>query len=170
MNKKEKETIYRIKKSNVLSNLKSRKRINIVDEEGYYLNPNPCYWCHESLPDVTYDFGDFDEYDVFFLCEKCTMKLKNMTMKVLEIELKPVYNGLSLRFKVLERDGFQCVYCGRNPLEDKVKLHVDHVIPKSKGGLDVMENLVTACTDCNLGKTDRLIKLSKHIKYYIKGE
>lgn len=55
-----------------------------------------------------------------------------------------------LRFRVLARDQFTCQYCGRT--SQQIELHVDHVIPRSKGGLDVIENLKTACRDCNLGK------------------
>jgi hypothetical protein len=56
----------------------------------------------------------------------------------------------ALRFQVLRRDGFTCTYCGRRPPD--VELHVDHEIPYSGGGLTVLENLRTACRDCNLGK------------------
>lgn len=59
------------------------------------------------------------------------------------------------RFGILTRDGFQCLYCGRTAAHDRVRLHVDHVIPKSKGGSDADENLVTACKDCNLGKHNK---------------
>lgn len=54
------------------------------------------------------------------------------------------------RFAVLRRDGFRCRYCGRGP--DEARLHVDHVQPRSAGGGEELENLVTACQDCNLGK------------------
>ena len=54
-----------------------------------------------------------------------------------------------IRFKVLERDGFKCCYCGRNPIEDNIKLEADHIIPKSKGGKYTMDNLITACNECN---------------------
>ncbi len=54
------------------------------------------------------------------------------------------------RFKILRRDGFACVYCGRRA--PRVTLEVDHRIPRSKGGLDVPSNLVAACWDCNRGK------------------
>lgn len=57
------------------------------------------------------------------------------------------------RFEVLQRDGFRCRYCGNGP--EDVRLHVDHVHPKSKGGSDELDNLVTACSDCNVGKLDR---------------
>lgn len=60
----------------------------------------------------------------------------------------------SLRFEIFKRDGFKCVYCGRNPKEDGIKLHIDHVIPKSKNGKETLSNLVTACSECNIGKKD----------------
>lgn len=60
-----------------------------------------------------------------------------------------------LRFKVLKRDNFKCVYCGKSPATDSnVELHVDHIIPWSKGGETVIENLQTLCSKCNLGKSD----------------
>ena len=59
----------------------------------------------------------------------------------------------SLRFVVLRRDGFTCTYCGRRPPD--VVLHVDHIVPRSKGGGNALTNLRTACVDCNLGKSDR---------------
>lgn len=55
-----------------------------------------------------------------------------------------------LRFKVLSRDNYTCRYCGAKAPD--VKLHVDHVIPKARGGRDELSNLVTACETCNLGK------------------
>ncbi len=66
-------------------------------------------------------------------------------------------HGVRLRFFILQRDGFKCIYCGRNPREDGCKLEVDHMIPKSKGGKDHPNNLVTACVDCNQGKSDVLL-------------
>ncbi len=54
------------------------------------------------------------------------------------------------RFEVLKRDDHTCQYCGAKA-PDAV-LHVDHVIPKSLGGSNKPENLLTACKDCNAGK------------------
>ena len=68
--------------------------------------------------------------------------------------------GKRLRFQVLQRDSFRgihrCVICGRSPQKHGVVLHVDHIVPWSRGGLTVLENLQTACEDCNLGKSDFL--------------
>lgn len=61
--------------------------------------------------------------------------------------------SLALRYKVLCRDRFRCQICGRSPAKDiGVELHVDHIIPWSKGGQNTEENLRALCFDCNLGK------------------
>ena len=63
--------------------------------------------------------------------------------------------SLRLRFKVLSRDGFKCCSCGASPAKDSsVELQVDHIVPWSKGGETVIENLQTLCSKCNLGKSD----------------
>ena len=63
-----------------------------------------------------------------------------------------------LRFKVLARDNFKCCACGASPAKDPaVELHVDHIIPWSKGGETELENLQTLCSKCNLGKSDLML-------------
>ena len=62
-----------------------------------------------------------------------------------------------LRFEILMRDNFTCQYCGRNP-QDGCKMMIDHIHPKSKGGKDAISNLITACEECNLGKSDKILK------------
>jgi 5-methylcytosine-specific restriction endonuclease McrA len=57
-------------------------------------------------------------------------------------------------YLILKRDKFKCIYCGKTSIEDGVKLHLDHVHPKSKGGQDIAENLVTSCKQCNISKQD----------------
>ena len=56
-----------------------------------------------------------------------------------------------LRYEVLRRDNYTCRYCGAfAPLAILV---VDHVTPRKHGGPDKLENLITACQDCNSGKS-----------------
>lgn len=64
---------------------------------------------------------------------------------------------ISLRFAILKRDNFTCQYCRRTSWGDGVKLEVDHIIPRSKGGRDHPTNLATACHDCNRGKGTSLV-------------
>lgn len=62
-----------------------------------------------------------------------------------------------IRFQVLTRDDSRCQYCGRGIAE--VPLEVDHRVPRSAGGTDAIDNLVTACRDCNRGKyTERITR------------
>lgn len=56
-----------------------------------------------------------------------------------------------LRFEVFKRDEFVCQYCGKHP-PDAV-LECDHIIAVANGGTDAEENLITACFDCNRGKS-----------------
>ena len=60
----------------------------------------------------------------------------------------------STRYKILVRDGFKCRYCGSSPL-DGARLHVDHIVPVSRGGSNDEGNLCAACSDCNHGKGNR---------------
>lgn len=60
------------------------------------------------------------------------------------------------RKNILKRDRHKCQYCDKSD-----KLTIDHVIPKSRGGKDIWENLVTACTTCNHIKGNRTPKEAK---------
>lgn len=62
---------------------------------------------------------------------------------------------LKLRFSILQRDNFCCVYCGRSSKESE--LQVDHKYPKGKGGKSNSDNYVTACKECNIGKSDSIL-------------
>lgn len=79
----------------------------------------------------------------------------------------------TLRWKILERDGFTCRYCGRSA--PSVPLEVDHIIPLEDGGTDDETNLATACWPCNHGKaglkmvTRRLIRTSQPRTIYPHG-
>jgi 5-methylcytosine-specific restriction endonuclease McrA len=57
------------------------------------------------------------------------------------------------RRALFARDGWRCVYCGTNG----GRLTLDHVVPRSRGGESVWENVVTSCAPCNLRKGDRLL-------------
>ncbi|MDP3952616.1 HNH endonuclease [Microbacterium sp.] len=56
-----------------------------------------------------------------------------------------------LRFEIFRRDNHTCRYCGS--ASPDVPLTIDHVVPVALGGNDEPSNLVTACTDCNAGKS-----------------
>ncbi|MCK6123928.1 HNH endonuclease [Microbacterium sp. EYE_5] len=60
-----------------------------------------------------------------------------------------------MRIDVLQRDGRRCRACGATA--DDATLHIDHIIPVSRGGLTEMSNLQVLCQSCNLGKSNRFV-------------
>ncbi len=65
------------------------------------------------------------------------------------LELEPVPD--TIRYMVLKRDR-RCVLCGEDGTE--YRLEVDHIVPRSKGGSNDLENLQTLCRRCNGGKSN----------------
>ncbi|MBX3309702.1 MAG: HNH endonuclease [Cryobacterium sp.] len=61
----------------------------------------------------------------------------------------------TMRLRVLERDGWQCSYCGR-PIEGS-DATADHVTPLDKGGVSEDWNLVAACRKCNGTKSNKVL-------------
>jgi 5-methylcytosine-specific restriction endonuclease McrA len=66
--------------------------------------------------------------------------------------------SIGLRFKVFQRDRFRCQLCGQSPATElSCKLHVDHIVPFSKGGKTTFENLRALCAECNIGRSNRSV-------------
>jgi len=73
-----------------------------------------------------------------------------------QLESRPPAQGCfrltTKRMGLLKRDGYRCVYCGRDFLasvESMLLFTVDHLIPKAAGGTAANSNLVSACAPCN---------------------
>ena len=62
---------------------------------------------------------------------------------------------------VIVRDGFKCAYCGN----DRERLTIDHIIPKSRGGTTDFENCVSSCKPCNNKKGN---KMPSEARMYLK--
>ena len=97
------------------------------------------------------------------VCQPSRKKLKTPGEITRPPVSKPVKNTASrkipdkLRYQVLKRDNFKCCACGASPAKDpSVELHIDHILPFSKGGETTLENLQTLCSKCNLGKSNTL--------------
>lgn len=60
-----------------------------------------------------------------------------------------------LRSAVAERDCAQCRYCHLRQVGQVAVFHVDHVVPKSKGGTTVIGNLALQCPHCSLRKSSK---------------
>lgn len=100
--------------------------------------------------------GDvFSEEEIRTMVE--TIKQENIMRSSEEYRRKMERRRVTdkLRYQILRRDGFRCQLCGASQA-DGVRLHVDHIIPVSKGGTSDVENLRTLCDRCNLGKGDQM--------------
>jgi len=63
---------------------------------------------------------------------------------------RPYKNVVMTRQNIFKRDHGVCQYCG-----SRERLTIDHVVPKSRGGKSIWDNLVTACQRCNSLKGDQ---------------
>jgi len=93
-----------------------------------------------------------------YCCKGCRLDAERRKYKD-RVYISSSYEAfLKTRFIVFSRDDFRCVYCGRNPQVDGVTLEVEHITPRVKGGVNNIDNYVTACRECNAGKGDILLE------------
>lgn len=85
------------------------------------------------------------EYDFEVRSPNLSMPLPSVVS--LKTFVKPSRSPAFTRFNVFLRDRFECQYCGIDN-----DLTFDHLIPRSRGGQTTWENVVTACSSCNLRK------------------
>jgi 5-methylcytosine-specific restriction endonuclease McrA len=69
------------------------------------------------------------------------------------IDIRQRQNRVTNRHRIFARDHYRCQYCGRRGTA--FDLTLDHILPKSRGGRTVADNLVTSCKACNNRKGDR---------------
>lgn len=106
----------------------------------------------DSVRDVFLDRVNIvSEYEREIRSPSFSMKLPSVIS--LKNFIKPSQHPNFTRFNVFLRDKFSCLYCG-----EKGNLTFDHLIPKSKGGITSWENVVTACTSCNVKKGNKFCK------------
>ena len=76
-----------------------------------------------------------------------SLEIRLPSVVSLKTFVKPARHPAFTRFNVFLRDRFSCQYCGSR--ED---LTFDHLLPRSRGGHTTWENVVAACSGCNLRK------------------
>jgi len=82
-----------------------------------------------------------------------TTEIRIPSVVVLKDYVKPQKRVAFTRFNLFLRDEFRCQYCG-----GRGELTFDHVIPRARGGKTTWENVVAACSSCNLKKGSRLLR------------
>lgn len=80
-----------------------------------------------------------------------TFEMRVPSVVSLKSYVKPALYPAFTRFNVFLRDRFSCQYCG-----SKSELTFDHVIPRSRGGQTRWDNVVAACSPCNLAKANSM--------------
>ena len=93
------------------------------------------------------------EYDEVVRSQRHEIRMPSVV--VLKDYVKPRKRVAFTRFNLFLRDEFACQYCGA-----RGDLTFDHVVPRSKGGITSWENVVAACSPCNLKKANRPLSRS----------
>jgi len=104
-------------------------------------------WCWQDAVKAAFmDRVDIvAEYDEYVRSPSTRIRIPSVV--VLKDYVKPQKRVAFTRFNLFLRDGFLCQYCG-----SKGDLTFDHVVPRASGGVTSWENVVAACSRCNLKK------------------
>lgn len=97
-----------------------------------------------------------DRVDIVAEYDDCvhspTTTLRIPSVVVLKDYVKPQKKVAFTRFNLFLRDEFRCQYCG-----SKGELTFDHVVPRAAGGVTSWQNVVAACSPCNLRKGSKAL-------------
>lgn len=104
----------------------------------------------------SYEYLEHRNQELKFINYECTLREYHS-----KNQRKLMTKGL--RKKIITRDNYTCQICGKY-MPDEVGLHVDHIIPVSKGGKTVLSNLQVLCSKCNGNKSNKSsdIDISKY--------
>ena len=108
---------------------------------------------------ATYDFDDWKELSKAYQRNDCieTVTFRFRVPEVIRLRFFGRVITKRVRFNrrnIFLRDQNTCQYCGRRV--DPGELTLDHVVPRSRGGVSSWENIVLACVECNDRKANRL--------------
>ena len=112
-------------------------------------------WCWQDAIKAVFSekVNIISEYETEIRSPSISIKLPSVIS--LKEYVYPQRNPAFTRFNVFLRDNFTCQYCYKK-LPAK-QLTFDHLVPKSKSGKTVWQNVVSACTICNLKKGSRIL-------------
>jgi len=110
--------------------------------------------------DEQYQTFDFDSWaELAALVHEDSIGTSRRRLRIPRVILLQAYDHLPRarvrfsRLNIYARDRYTCQYCGRTP--PRAELNLDHVLPRSRGGITSWENVVCSCVPCNLRKGGR---------------
>lgn len=111
----------------------------------------------------TFGFEDWKDLSMEMTTEEDeVVRTVSFKLKIPRVILLCFYDRLSMnkvrftRRNIFERDGNRCQFCGKR--FDTKELSLDHVLPKSRGGLTTWDNIVCSCSSCNARKGGRTLR------------
>lgn len=136
--------------------LLSRERAEIVYiENGYYKGYNLNSWI--GFTEMKNSEGLAEDTDLVYGIERKILVPK--IIRTLYFDKIPHRSVILTRRNVFLRDDFTCMLCGKKLPSSE--LNIDHVIPKSKGGKTIWENVVCSCFHCNNKKGSKTLEEAK---------
>ncbi|MCI0637932.1 MAG: HNH endonuclease [Gemmataceae bacterium] len=134
-----------------------------------------CLLCKDLAEVVTLEDGQFSTYDFTSWREVSEFRALHYreeeddwvrtastqiqvprVIRLVSYEKMPKHTVKFNRRNIFARDNNQCQYCGRK--FPTTELSLDHVTPRSQGGVSTWENVVCACVNCNVKKGGRTPK------------
>jgi len=119
-----------------------------------------CEGTARAIKGDDYSTHDFDSWSQLAVSEgEPCVRTSTLTLAVPEVIVLARYGSVPSRAvsfsrgNLYKRDAYTCQYCGTKPGSEE--LTIDHILPRSRGGLSSWTNCVVACIKCNSSKADR---------------
>ena len=109
--------------------------------------------------DDQFQLFDFESWSALSAASHDAVGTVGRSIRIPRVVVLLVYDRLPRsrirfsRFNIYARDGDTCQYCGQH--RPRADLNLDHVVPRSRGGVTTWENVVCSCVRCNLRKGGR---------------
>lgn len=117
----------------------------------------------EAVVKLSADYDDIKEYVQEAILKSLPDNYENMDEWLKANKRRNVKKGV--RYEVLSRADFRCEACGDSPkVNNECVLHVDHIVPRTMGGLDNITNYQCLCERCNISKSNRYA-INNHLEY-----
>jgi len=140
---------------------KGENKFYVTVRQPCFYNPDhsPCDYCESGCSIVLFELHEESEA-ITLRCPKCERTTRGgkyhvgLSKSVPKTKIRNFDD--STRWEIMIRDRMKCQMCGTSGYDNEV--HIDHIIPLSKGGLPVALNGVVLCSECNIAKSDNIYR------------